>query len=67
MKPAQILTDENKYAQLERCSKLLQRAAVPHWAQILFSDEKPISKEQSYNSQNDWICIGMNFIAILQN
>lgn len=51
----QLLTDENKRVRLERCRKLLKRAAHSNWEHILFSDEKLFSVQQVFNRQNDRI------------
>lgn len=48
LKQEQLLTDESKQVQLERCRKLLKKAETADWDRILFFDEMLFSLEQPY-------------------
>lgn len=48
----QLLTEENKLVQLQRCRKLLRRAASQRF---FYPDEKLFTIQQTHNSQNDSI------------
>lgn len=52
---AQHLTEKMMSTRLTRCQQLKQRFAKFAHREILFSDEKPFTIEQSYNPQNDRI------------
>lgn len=56
LKQEQLLTDENKRVQRERCRKFLKKAETADWDRILFTDEILFSLEQPYYEQNDGIC-----------
>ncbi|GBM01374.1 hypothetical protein AVEN_135796-1 [Araneus ventricosus] len=51
----QLLTEKHKLVRLQRCRKLLRRAATIHWERFLFTDEKLFTVQQAHNSQNDRI------------
>jgi len=53
LQKVQLLTDDNKRVQLERCKRLLRRHAPLQWDKILFTDEKLFTVEQAHNHQND--------------
>ncbi|KAM8711927.1 hypothetical protein ACLKA7_012438 [Drosophila subpalustris] len=55
LQKVQLLTDENKRVQSQRCRQLKRRAAAQQWKRILFTDEKLFTVAQSHNHQNNRI------------
>lgn len=53
LQKVQILTEENKRVQLERCRQLKRRAAGHRWERDLLMDEKLFTVEQPYNRWNN--------------
>ncbi|XP_076037187.1 uncharacterized protein LOC143022725 [Oratosquilla oratoria] len=66
---AQLLTDENKRVQLQRCRQLIHRAAGQQWERIVFTDEKLFTVEQAHNRQNDrsWSAEAPGTSAIIEH
>ncbi|GBM05953.1 hypothetical protein AVEN_80549-1 [Araneus ventricosus] len=65
----QLLTGKNKLVRLQRCRKLLRRAASQRLERFLFTDEKLFTVQQAHNSQSDriWSVDGPSTSAIVEH
>jgi inhibitor of nuclear factor kappa-B kinase subunit alpha len=53
LEKAHLLTNDNKFVQLQRSHSFLRHAAGTHWERIVFRDKKLFMVEQAHNPQND--------------